>query len=97
MADLLGVTETILRCTEQLRACQMFIISERSKEIRDVIGFEILDLEGSSVGDSGLPYLMNMRKLKIVSLPSSNVTADGRSALRRARPDINIREDGDDD
>ncbi len=61
------------------------------KELHKIQNLKGLDLQGSRITDEGLKEIAKLKSLADVALSGTPTTLEGREALRKARPDLEVR------
>jgi hypothetical protein len=61
------------------------------KELHKVQDLKGLDLQGAQITDEGLQEIAKLKSLVSVTLTGTPTTIEGRDALRKARPDMEVK------
>ena len=60
------------------------------RECEEITQYEVLDLEGTGISDTGCNFLATQKQLRFIVLRRTQVTAAGAQRLQKALPDANI-------
>lgn len=68
------------------------ISDEDLKDLHKIQNLKMLDLESTQVTDEGLKEIAKLKDVVSVALSGTQTTREGREALRKARPDLVVRQ-----
>jgi hypothetical protein len=62
------------------------------KELHKIQNLKGLDLQNTPITDAGLKEIEKLKSVTSLTLTGTATTRDGREALRKARPDMEVRQ-----